>query len=129
MAGFSILLVEDHLDTQRLMSRLLQLFHHTVKTADSMQAALDLAEGEHFDMVISDLGLPDGSGLKLMQELKRKHNLPGIALTGHGSDEDIAQSQQAGIAAHLTKPIDFEQLQQIIQQVASQVGQHPTKPN
>jgi CheY-like chemotaxis protein len=108
--GLSILLVDDHHDTLRAMSRLLRTLDHRVTTADSKGAALAAAAREPFDVVISDIGLPDGTGLELMRELLAERPVKGIALTGYGTDSDIADTRAAGFAAHLTKPIDFQAL-------------------
>lgn len=70
-------------------------------------------------MFISDLGLPDGSGYDLMRQVRQRHPLKGIALSGYGMEENIAKSREAGFAAHLTKPVDFQRLVAAIQQVAS----------
>jgi CheY-like chemotaxis protein len=112
-----ILLVEDHEDTKVFMARLLRTFKHDVKTAGTVQDALALAGDNHFDLVISDLGLPDGDGFALMQALKEQYGLKGIALSGYG--EDMTRSQEVGFMAHLTKPISFDQLQELIGKVAS----------
>ena len=112
-----ILLVEDHEDTKIFMSRLLRTYKHDVKTAGTVQDALALADGNDFDLVISDLGLPDGDGFALMQELREKYGLKGIALSGYG--EDMTRGQEVGFLAHLTKPISFDQLQELIGKVAS----------
>lgn len=115
----SILLVEDHHDTRDLMETILSGLGHEVKTAGSVAAGKELAAEYSFDLVISDLGLPDGSGLDLMQHLRREHGLKGIALTGYGMEEDLARTREAGFAKHLVKPIDFEQLETAISRVAS----------
>ena len=110
-----ILLVEDHLDTQRLMSRVLESLKHDVKSADSVRAALALASAHPFDLVISDLGLPDGNGAQMMRELREKHGLKGIALSGFEEDDEFnAPGNDAGFIAHLTKPISFEKLEEAI---------------
>jgi signal transduction histidine kinase len=114
-----ILLVEDHDDTLHLMTRLLERQGHQVTRAGGIAEALDAAEGGRFDLVISDLGLPDGSGLQLMQHLRRQCDLPGIALSGFGMEEDVRRSLEAGFTAHLTKPLDIEQLHAAIGQVIS----------
>jgi len=110
-----ILLVEDHKDTSRIMARMLNLTGHEVTTAEDIASAVDVATAKPFDLVISDLGLPDGSGLDLMQRLRP---MTGIALTGYGMEADIAKCREAGFAAHLTKPIEFAKLSELIQQVA-----------
>jgi PAS domain S-box-containing protein len=117
--NLKILLVEDHEDTAEAMADLLTLSGHRVITADSVSQALSEARSnDGFDLVISDLGLPDGSGIDLMRELSARHGLRGIALSGYGMEEDVRQSLEAGFARHLTKPVSLPQLQAAIRQVA-----------
>jgi two-component system, chemotaxis family, CheB/CheR fusion protein len=111
-AALRILLVEDHEDTRRAMSRLLRMQGHAVTAADTVRAALDLAAREVFDLLISDIGLPDGSGLELMRQLQQ---VRGIALSGFGTEDDLRRSREAGFAYHLTKPVNFRTLEQLIQ--------------
>jgi CheY-like chemotaxis protein len=113
-----ILLVEDHLDTSRILSRLLSSVGHDVKTAASVSEALKAAEREPFDLVISDIGLPDGSGLDLMRQLNELRPMQGIALSGFGMDTDVARSREAGFAEHLIKPINFQQLASVIERLS-----------
>jgi len=112
-----ILLVEDHQNTREVMTRLLTRRGHSVKTADGVQAAFELAAVNAFDLIISDLGLPDGSGLDLMPELKSRYGLKGIAVSGYGMEEDVEKSRNAGFSAHLIKPVDFNQLEATLSQV------------
>ena len=79
-----------------------------------MAAAEQLAADGNFDLLVSDLGLPDGSGLELMRRLRAKHGLIGIALSGYGMDEDRAASKAAGFVEHFIKPIDPERLREAI---------------
>jgi signal transduction histidine kinase/CheY-like chemotaxis protein len=132
-----ILLVEDHADTRKATARLLRLLGHDVATADCVAAGLEAAEsraeaanaagGEQsnplrpFDLIISDLGLPDGSGHDLMRQLKRRFGhagLRGIALSGYGMDSDLRTSTESGFDAHLVKPVPLEQLEAAVRQVA-----------
>jgi CheY-like chemotaxis protein len=93
------------------MSRLLQTFKHDVKSASSIKSALDLASAHPFDLVITDIGLPDGSGAELMAQLRQMYNLPGIAVTGFSAqDFDLTW----GFRARLIKPITLEQLERAI---------------
>jgi CheY-like chemotaxis protein len=112
-----ILLVEDHQDTARVMARLLKQLKYEVETAENIALALKLASTTSFDLVISDLGLPDGSGNDLMRQLRAKHGLRGIALTGWGMEDDMQKSKEAGFERHLTKPVDFQSLQVAIREV------------
>ncbi|HSF39204.1 MAG TPA: ATP-binding protein [Thermoanaerobaculia bacterium] len=117
-----LLLVEDHADTAEAMADLLRLLGHRVDVAGTVAAALATAQGsarDPFDLVVSDLGLPDGTGLDLMRELTRRHGLRGIALSGYGMEEDIRKSREAGFARHLTKPVNLQALESAIRQAAA----------
>ena len=78
-----------------------------------------IAGAEKFDFVVSDLGLPDGSGIDLMRGLRDEHGLRGIALSGYGMDEDVRKSLEAGFAAHLTKPVEISRLDQTLRNLAA----------
>ena len=115
-----ILLVDDHEDTNRAMGRLLRRLGYNVQTAGSVQDALSAAESDPpFDLLISDIGLPDGSGLQLMEELLKRRPIKGIALSGFGMEEDVKKSKQAGFYEHLTKPINFKRLETAIKQLTT----------
>ena len=109
-----ILLVEDHLDTLQVLTKLLTKWGHTVATAENVRTAQELADGQEFDLLISDLGLPDGSGLDVMRHIKERTGIPGIALSGFGTEEDIRQSRAAGFAEHLVKPVNIATLRAAI---------------
>ncbi len=114
-----ILLVEDHGDTAWVMTRLLKAGGHEVEAAADVATALKRAEEGEFDLLLSDLGLPDGSGLDLMRGLRaRGLPLPGIALSGYGQEQDIQQSREAGFIHHLTKPVAPDQLIELIRRFA-----------
>ena len=117
-----ILLVEDHADTAEAMADLLRAVGHRVETAGSVAQALAVAAGGSggFDLVLSDLGLPDGSGLELMRELSARYGWPGIALSGYGMEEDVRQSLAAGFQTHLTKPVNLQALKAAIRQAYRQ---------
>jgi signal transduction histidine kinase/CheY-like chemotaxis protein len=109
-----ILLVEDHEDTARALRRMLENAGYQVGYASTLASARDLAAKRRFQLVISDLGLPDGSGLDLMGELGDSSKLRGIALSGFGSESDVAAAKAAGFAAHFTKPVDWDRLRHTI---------------
>src|SRR5207244_565928 len=114
-----ILLVEDHEDTNRSLTNLLRRRGYHVQSALNFQSAVDLSANEQFDVLISDLALPDGNGIDLMQKLCSKQPLLGIALTGFGMEDDIRKSYDAGFKHHLVKPIDLNKLDSLIQQGAA----------
>jgi PAS domain S-box-containing protein len=122
-----ILLVEDHADTADQLTRLLARAGHSVcRAGDISEAYKCLADGGTadstcpFDLLVSDLGLPDGSGHDLMRDLKLRYSLRGIALSGYGMKDDIQKSMDAGFSRHITKPVDWEELQTAIQRLAQE---------
>ena len=116
-AKSQVLLVEDHEDTARILRRMLESAGYGVGQANSLAGARDLATKRPFDILISDVGLPDGSGLDLMRELRDRQGMCGIALSGFGMDEDLAASKAAGFSAHLTKPVEWDRLRDAITDV------------
>ena len=117
--GMRILLVEDHEDTNRSLTNLLRRRGYQVQSALNFQSALDLSSKEQFDVLISDLALPDGSGIDLVQKLQSTRPVIGIALTGFGMEDDIRKSREAGFQYHLVKPIDLHRLDLLIQESAN----------
>ena len=109
-----ILLTEDHEPTRKTLARLLTRAGHDVETAGTIAEAIDLATDRAFDVLISDIGLPDGSGNDLMRELRGQPGLRGIALSGYGMEEDVKASAAAGFAIHLTKPVDWKRLDAVL---------------
>src|SRR3984893_8328205 len=110
-----LLVIEDHEPTMMVLVRLLRHYGHDVFTAESVAGALAVAATQAFDLVISDLGLPDGNGIDLMRKLGKEYGLRGIALSGYGMPEDRLETKEAGFLAHLVKPINFDQLQSALQ--------------
>ena len=88
-------------------------------SADSVNSALRLAAQTDFDIIVSDLGLPDGSGLDLIRELRVRGPVKAIALTGYGMEEDVARSLEAGFSEHITKPVNFQNLRATIERMTS----------
>jgi CheY-like chemotaxis protein len=105
-----ILLVDDHSDTRHTLARLLSRAGYDVTTAESVGSALQKATANKFDLLISDIGLPDGTGRDLMSVLSTRFGLRGIAFSGFGMEGDVRKSLDAGFSAHLTKPVDFQRL-------------------
>ena len=113
-----MLLVEDHADTARILSRQLSKAGVTVLQASDVNSAIRLAEREPLDLLVSDLGLPDGTGYDIMRCMHSVHGIPGIAMSGYGMEEDMRRSREAGFAEHLVKPIDLRELIAAIRRVA-----------
>jgi DNA-binding response OmpR family regulator len=120
--SLKILLVEDHEDTLRLMARLLRHLGYTVETAATLCDARACAAKQQFELMISDLGLPDGSGADLMRELSAQQGVKGIALTGFDSADDVDHAFKSGFSSHLTKPVDLEKLESAIRDVMNGNG-------
>jgi PAS domain S-box-containing protein len=114
-----ILLVEDNKDTLKYLSESLRGQGHLVRTAGDLAQALRIVAESDFEMLISDIDLPDGSGLDLMWKLRSRGEVMGIAVSGFGTLEDISLSHSAGFARHLTKPFEFRRLEEAIRQVAA----------
>jgi PAS domain S-box-containing protein len=112
-----ILLVEDHQDSADTLSQLLMFHDYTVSVARTMEEAVSIADQEGFDLVISDIRLPDGSGLDLMRRLQSNRPIRGIAISGFGTEQDQRRSREAGYETHLTKPVDFDVLLGAIERV------------
>ncbi len=111
-----VLLVEDHADTVETMVAMLQLAGHEVRAAGDVAAALHALAEERFDLLISDLGLPDRDGLDLIRSIRsRGETLPAIALSGYGQETDVQQSRLAGFNSHLVKPVEPRRLLETIE--------------
>jgi signal transduction histidine kinase len=116
--GLHILLVDDHPDTCAALEKLLKLRGHSVTAANSMREAMEVAAaGGAFDLLISDVGLPDGNGMDLVRYLRTQRPIRGIAISGFGMDADISKSLEAGFSEHLVKPVKLEKLEAAIARV------------
>ena len=114
-----ILVVEDHDDTRVTLSRLLTHFGHQISVAASKQVALEMIATKNFDVVLSDIALPDGDGYDVISHAKQKQAVKGVALTGFDRDEDIRRGKEAGFDFHLSKPVDFHELRTVLGQVGA----------
>jgi PAS domain S-box-containing protein len=112
--GARILLAEDNLDTSRVMKVLLERRGFDVTIAHSVADAIHAGQSGSFDLLISDIGLPDGSGHEIIKALNALHPVRSIALSGLGMEEDIRKSIDAGFDLHLVKPVNFDQLQEAV---------------
>jgi PAS domain S-box-containing protein len=118
----AILLVEDHAPTRLALERLLSRRNFRVIAAGTVAEALAAAAKEKFDLVISDIGLPDGNGYDLMAELEETHHLKGIALTGYGVDAEGAKERGSGFVVRLLKPVSIQALDAAIASCAPELA-------
>src|SRR5262245_8793040 len=114
-----ILLVEDHQDTAAAMRTVLGNLGFDVLLAGTLDEGRRLARAP-FDILVSDLRLPDGSGLDLMRELSAAGPVKGIAISGFGSEKDVSQSRDAGFDCHLVKPVAIERVVDAIHSLVSE---------
>ena len=113
--ALKILLVDDHEDTCAALEKLLVRRGHLVAAAHTVRSAMEAAAHNKFDLLISDIALPDGTGIDLMMQVRAISNIPGIAISGFGNNGDIERSLQAGFSEHLIKPIKLENLEAAIE--------------
>jgi PAS domain S-box-containing protein len=114
-----IMLVEDNQDTTLAMVTLLNMSGHSVEAAANVEEARALATSGRFDLLISDLGLPDGDGMDVVRCFVQHQSAPSIAMTGYGMDDDIRRCRDAGFTAHVTKPVGFDRLNELIVSLTS----------
>jgi signal transduction histidine kinase len=125
-----LLLVEDHEDTNLSLTRMLRRRGYEVYTAFDVRSALDFATANDFDVLVSDIGLPDGTGTDLFRMLRAQKQIFGIALSGYGMEEDICRSRDVGFLHHLVKPVDLNKLDSLLQQISltQTTGPFPQAP-
>src|SRR5205807_10151020 len=104
------------------MEMMLEGRGYQMTLAHSAEQALDKGRVQDFDRLISDVGLPDRSGYDLMRELRSSKGLRGIALSGFGMEHDVSKARGAGFSEHLTKPINFERLEEAIQNLIEPIS-------
>jgi len=117
-----VLIVEDNTDTSEVMQHLLQRKGYEVRVAHTVKEALAEAKIFSYDIIISDISLPDGNGLELLQQLNAIRPARSVAISGFGMEEDIKKSLMAGFHAHLTKPINFDSLHDTLQKLTETVS-------
>jgi signal transduction histidine kinase len=113
--ALKILLVDDHHDTCAALEKLLARRGHLVAVSHDVRSAMEAAVRNKFDLLISDIALPDGTGMDLMMQLRAIANVPGIAISGFGNNGDIERSLQAGFSEHLIKPIKLDNIEAAIE--------------
>jgi CheY-like chemotaxis protein len=117
-----ILVVEDHEDTCHVLGRALRRKGFEVALAENSDAARRQFAHHSPDLIICDLGLPDGTGWDLLRSLRQIRSVPAIAISGYGMESDFTRSRDAGFSAHLVKPVDFSRLEEAIASVVTKTG-------
>ncbi|MBX6317377.1 response regulator, partial [Pigmentiphaga sp.] len=110
----SILLVEDNVDTAEAMQFLLAEYGYHIDIAENVAAARARIECKRYDVLVSDMGLPDGDGIDVLRHYAPAADQMAIALTGYGMEADVRRSLDAGFAIHLTKPLDIDHLLNVL---------------
>lgn len=118
MKCLRILIVDDHVGTAEVLSRLLRHCGHAPATAHSCASALSALHGDRFDLLLSDIGLADGDGCELLQAARAIQPIPAVALTGYGMRIDLERYEQAGFDACLVKPVAFPKLLQVLRDIS-----------
>jgi signal transduction histidine kinase/CheY-like chemotaxis protein len=126
LVGLSILVVDDEADARAVVAETLRLEGAKVTVGDCVRTALaHLREPElHFDVVVTDIGMPEEDGYSLVRKLRRLpvgEKLIAIALTGYAARSDIEAAIDAGFDLHVPKPVDFDSFVPLIRRLA---GQH-----
>lgn len=105
-----VLLVEDHVDSARVLSSFMRRRGLKVSVARNIEEAVEVFQRDRFEVIVSDIGLPDGTGLDLLTQLSAIRRVPAIALSGYGTEADLARSEAAGFQEHLVKPVEWPKL-------------------
>ena len=118
MRPMRILLVENHADTLRWLTLYLEDLGHTVVTARDIAEARQAWQSSEFDVLLSDIGLPDGTGWELLEQVEPRRSVYAIAMSGFGMNADNARSREAGYRHHLLKPFKTAELDKLLQEAA-----------
>lgn len=116
-----IFVVENHADTLRCLTLYLEQMGHSVEGATTMQEALEAIPGAACDVLISDIGLPDGDGWELLAQLHLTHPIYAIAMSGYGMNSDRLKSKAAGFRHHILKPFNPDDLDTLLEEAAHEV--------
>jgi len=125
--GLRVFVIENHDDTRRTLSQLLSMLGHEVRCAASMREALAALPTAAPDVVLSDIGLPDGDGWELMARAHLPDSVYAIAMSGYGMNADKERSAAAGFRHHLVKPMDLMKLEALLDEAAREAHRPPTR--
>ena len=120
LGGLKVLLVDDSEDVLHVMRELLDMEGAVVTAASNGRQALEILKTAQFDLLLSDIGMPDMDGYTLMRAIREKEDggdLPAIALTGFGAKEDMREAVSAGFSAHISKPVSLDDLIDVVRKL------------
>jgi len=123
-----VFLVENHEETRSLLCLLIESLGHRVWAVESMHEALLALDRNDYDVLISDIGLPDGNGWELMRRLGRARPHYAVALSGFGMTADCARSRAVGFRHHLVKPQGIEYLPAVLREAAHECKRQSAQP-
>ncbi len=115
-----IFVVENHRDSREYLQMYLEGRGHTVECAETVTEALAALPKAHWDVLISDIGLPDGDGWELLERLRLPHSIYAIAMSGFGMSADHVRSRDAGYRHHLLKPFSMKDLAALLDEAAGE---------
>ncbi len=117
-----ILLVEDHEDTSAVLRRLMTRWGHDVTVAASVAQAREAVGRGGFDLLLSDVGLPDGTGYDVIAAFREKSAAAAFAMSGYGTEMDIARTLAAGFSEHIVKPVTTDALRNVLARVSGEIA-------
>ena len=124
----SILLVEDHPDTQRAFAAILRSWGHDVATSDSAAGSLEFLAENKVDVILSDIGLPDQNGYDFIAEVRRQNSkITAIAVSAYFTAADQQRGQEAGFNMHFSKPVDLLSLRLALARINSVCARNATE--
>lgn len=126
--ALNILVVEDHVDSASALAALLRNHGHRAIVVHAAEPALALSACSRFDLLLTDIALPDGDGRTLLADIRKRYEIAAIAVSGYCMNDDVARSLEAGFAAHLSKPLRFTELMQHINALAASNGDGAARP-
>jgi len=120
-----IYVLENDTDSRNMLTMLLRSWGHAVDSASTMGEALAHLPSQRYDVLISDIGLPDGNGWQLMDKLRELGTLGNIghaiAMSGYGMGSDLEKSRAAGYRHHLIKPMDIDHLDRLLLEIINEI--------
>jgi two-component system CheB/CheR fusion protein len=122
-AQTSFLIVDDSEDTIAMLQELLKVAGANVTCATNGADALRIAAENEFDVILSDISMPEMDGFEFLQRLRKidgRQNVPVVAITGFGRSDDIARARTAGFYSHFTKPLNLQMLTEVLQRIAKE---------